>query len=401
VSLAPFSLDDLINAMAANYASAAGLPANVGTGSQLGPIFRSVALAQLLLQNENLYIQSISRLGAIQDPLPDGTANPDVDSFINAFGFYRNGPDAASGYCTFTIPSPVGVDTVVPVGLVVGTVGGPQFAVAPNGTGYNAGANGYVIPAGQTSVSALVQCTATGSVGNVLANTITQVIIGPGDTPPAAPFSVNNPSAFTNGIDAEVGSELKNRFALYISGGGEGTPNSILAAAEAVQSGLTISYGDQVEGVYGSGHWTFTPSTLGWFTIVADVAGAPGTITQAQLDAINAALLNAVRPAGISYAVAGATPLDVAGAGTVVVQPGYDPTAVSNAVNAAFVAFVNGIGLDQYGNATICSIMAVYVALAAVPGVLRIDNLTLNSGTADVQAPFGQILAAGTASFGP
>lgn len=413
MALSTFGLQDLISAMAANYAAAAGLPANVGTGSQFGPMFRAIALAELLLQNENLYLQSIARLATMQDPLPDGTPNPDVDSFLNDFwpgpGNFRNGGTPSQVYVQFTIPSVSNQDTIVPVGTLTGTVGGPQFPVVANGYGYSVEAGGYVITAGQTSVLALTACSSPGSQGNVLANTITQFISGPNSQPPPAPFTVTNPYAYnsgdghnynnTPGVDPEVGAPLKQRFALYISGGGEGTVNSILAATGAVQTGITFSLGDMVEATESHGVWSFAPNTPGYFTIIANIANQSGLPPPSLLNAIQAALLYGVRAAGISYVVLAPTLVTVSGAGNIVVAPGYNATTVQNAVNAAFTAFVNAIGLDPYGNSTTCAASAVAAALQAIPGVLYIDNLTLNSASADVQAPFGSQLVAGTASF--
>jgi hypothetical protein len=399
----PFGLQDLIDLFAAAFAAQALKPVNIGKGSQFGPAFRATALCQLLLQNENFYVQSIARLSTMQDPLPNGQPNPDVDSYVNAFttnpNGFRNPAQSSNAAPTVSIPVALPTDTTIPVGYVFGSVNGPTFVVAPGGSGYNSGAGGYIIPAGQTSAPVYCTCSIAGSLGNVLPNTITQVLAGPNNAPPNPTFSVNNTAAAQGGLDPEVGQPLKARFAQYISGGGEGTPNSILAAVGNAVAGLTYSYGDFVMGVCGSGHWTFTPSTPSWFTICADIAGAPGTITQGQLTTIYNALLYAVRGAGIYFAVAAPTPENVAMQGTVVVVPGYDPTQTLAAVNAAAAAFVNNLGLDPYGNPMVCSLMDAYATCKSVPGCLRVDGLLLNGGTADITADFGTILAAGTINF--
>lgn len=399
----PYGLSDIVSIIAAAYAAVANRAANTGSGSQLGPSFRANAYAAALLQNETLYIQAFARLSTMVDPLPNGQPNPDVDSFMDAFypgpGSFRQGPSAAFLYVTFSIPAALGQDYTIPVGYIVGAPGGPQYTVVVNGNGYNAETNGYVIPAGQKTVAALAQCNVTGSIGNAQVGTITQVIAGPNNAPPNPTLSVTNAAtASTAGLDPEFGNVLKQRFALYISGGGEGAPNSILAAVGAFQNGLTYSYADYVKAVSGN-PWTFTPNTPSWFTICVDIAGAPGTITTSQLAAIQAYLLFAYRPAGAYFAVAPPTPLVVSGAGTILFAPGANQAAVTAAVNAAFTTFVNNLGLDPFGNPKTCSMMGVYVALSMVPGVQEIQGLQLNGGGADVTADFGSILAAGTAAF--
>lgn len=409
MSIETYGLQDLIDMIAVAYASQALKKANVGRGSQFGPAFRAVALVQLLQQNETLYVQTMARLRTMPDPLPDGTPNPDVDSFINAFGFERPGPAPGQGYLTWDIPAPLGVDTIIPIGYVIGSGAGPTFIVAPNGAGYNAEAGGYVISAGQTTTQVFVTCSVNGSIGNAQPNTVTQIIAGPNNAPPNPTFSATNAALFEGGLDATTGGPLYDLFAEYISGGGAGTPNAILAGVGLSMAGLTYSYGDFVMAVKSGSNWTFTPNTASWFTVCADIAGAPGTITQAQLDAIRAAILFAVRPAGIYFAVAPPTPLAVAGSGTVVCVPGADPTATTALVNAAYAAYINGLGLDPYGNPMVASLQGVNVALApqspqipnGIPGLLRIDGLTLNGNAADVTANFGLILVAGTLGFHP
>jgi hypothetical protein len=304
-------------------------------------------------------------------------------------------------YVQFSLQQNAGPSGVlIPVGTIVSPVGGPTFSVIPGGIGYNVNANGYYINSGHTSAVALCECSVGGVSGNVLPGTITLVIVGPGSQP--SPFTVTNPDApIIQGAAIEVGTQLKNRFALYISGGGSGTPNAILAATYGVQAGLTVSYGDQVMGVKSMGNWTFTPDTPAWFSLVVAFAGSGADPSDggALSDEIKAAILNAVRPAGISFAVAYPALIPVNGAGQVYVAPGYNSAAVLAAVATAFTTFVNNINLAEYGGPTVCSIMQTYVALSQVPGVLYIDTLQLNGAQVDLVAPFGSMFSAGTTSF--
>jgi hypothetical protein len=100
------------------------------------------------------------------------------------------------------------------------------------------------------------------------------------------------------------------------------------------------------------------------------------------------------------YNVIAPSLISVTGAGVITVAPGFNAPSVIAAVETAFQAFVNNIGLNPGGGSTICSLMAAYVALSSVPGVVRIDGLQLNGNTNDLVAPFGsQLVGSSTQTF--
>jgi hypothetical protein len=408
MTLQTYGAPQLDQIIAAGYAAAMeGQGANIGVGSQFGPSFKAVRLAMQLLQSENAYIDAISRLSTMQDPLNNGQPNPDVDSFINQYGVYRQGPDNTTGTEQFNMPSNVTQDLTIPVGLIVGN-GTTTYTVVPGGAGYNPNANGYVMIAGTSTVNALIQCTASGAVGNAVSGTIDQVISAPFGIPVPSSLTCTNPlgtdtdpTDFSNGINAEVGQPLKTRFANFMSGGGEGSVNSILASVAGVQAGLTYSYGDLMSATLSGSNWIINSAPLGGFVVVANIANQNALPPQSLLDAIRATLLYDIRAAGMPFSIIPPTLVPVAGGGTVYVPPGINAAPIVANVNAAFQTFINGIGLDQYGNPTVASLMAVYVALSQqVAGVNgRIDGLTLNGSAADVSAAFGSQLVAGSANF--
>lgn len=382
----PSTGQQLLNLAVQAYNSEAAVPANTNPGSTLGAIFEAGVLLGLQLQQQISYQFDISRLAS--------STGSDVDSFVQPFGIARGGPTFASGAVTFSYP--VGQQQTILVGSQVQTPSGVIFTVIadPNNTtgDFNTSLNGYIANPVATT---LVQCNQSGIIGNVLANTIT---LQYGGFPPIVGSpTITNPSAFTNAIATETDSALKVRFAQFISGGGEGTVNSIIAAVSNVQSGITFSYGDQWESVWNGSSWVLTPNTQGWFTIVANIANQASTSGATALcTAINNAIMFAVRPAGISYNVIPPTLQTVKGAGHVVLQPGYAAASVLAAVGTAFQAFVNGIGLNQYGATTVCAISQVAAALQAVPGVYYVDGITLNGYGADILGQFGTQLVAST-----
>jgi hypothetical protein len=390
----PLTGAQLLQQMVTEYTAEAATPAATDTGSTMGAIFEAAVLLALQIQQQMVYVLQVARLAT--------SYGPDVDSFVNPFGIYRSGATYATGQETFSYNS--GTQLIL-VGSQVQTPGGVIYTVIadPTNPNFNVNSNGYFA---NPTTSATVQCVQSGVVGNTDAGTITLPYSG-GVPIPGNP-TLTNPAALINGVATQTDDSLKVQFAQYISGGGEGTINSILAAIPdlpgvASYGPLIYSIGDQVmttPAPTGSMNpYILTPGTPGWFTVVVNEANVPAQPPVGLIEAVQAALILNYRAAGIAYLVIPPTLQHVDGSGTVVLQPGYVPAQVLPAVNAAFTNFVNGLGLDPYGQPTICSIMAVYVALSQVTGVLRIDNLYLNSFMHDVQAPFGSQLVARNTNF--
>jgi hypothetical protein len=361
------------------------LPANTDAGSSLGAIFNADGLLMLFVQNELVYVDSISRLS---------TSNgDDVDTFCQPFGVYRLGPTPSSGGVTCSTPSPVsGSPLIVPVGGVVVTSSGLQFTIVADESNpdYNAGDAGYPIAIGDSSTTVSVVCTVAGSIGNVVAGQINAVFGSSTSVPITGISTVSNAEPFTNGINQESDADYKARFTLIVSSGRVATQNAILGAIASVEAGLTYSLGDRIN-PDGSTH-------LGFFSVIVNVRGQNTGPSGALLSAVTAAV-EAVRSAGISYVVQGPTLDAVTASGTVTILPGFVSMAVLNAVAAAYAAYVNAIGLDPAGGTTTLSFGKTYAALLTVPGVGDIDDLLLNGAVENIVAPFATQIVAGTATF--
>lgn len=380
-----------MQALAATAFSAnATLPANTNAGSTLGSIFNAEALLALNVQYELVYAASIARLAT--------SFGPDVDSFVNVFAVYRIGASASSGLVTLTTPSPVVSQLLIPVGGMLATNSGLLFTIVAdpgNTTGFfNAVFNAYVITASTSSANVIVNCNTTGTIGNVAIGQISQIYTPVGGPPITGIQIVANAAAFTNAVNQESDPALKARFTLAMSGGRVGSINAEAFAVYSVQEGLTVSVGD-LEHPDGS-------SWPGGFTIVVNELGQSSGPGAPLLSACQSAAL-AVKSAGASFVCIGPTLINVNGAGTVYLNATL-PTGLTSAqvianVNAAYILFLNNIGLNANGGSTICPLSLVYSVLQAVPGVAYIDGLALNSSTADISAPFAFQLVAGTANF--
>ncbi len=389
--LNPLTFQQFLQQAATTYNSVATVPANTNQGSALSAIFNAFALLTTAVQGQTIYVANVSRLLT--------STGADVDSFVAPFGITRNTASASSGSVTFSTGSATNTQLVILVGTIVQTYDGTQFTVVADATqpGYSSGANGYIIPVGGTSVNATVDAVIPGSSGNVLANTITQIVSTPSNPSPAGVQSVTNPAAFTNGSDQETDAELIARFQSTMLGRW-GTDSAIIAAAEGVQTGLTyiLCDGTTAGGVANPGSFAFVVNELG-----QNVGPSSALIT----DIYNA--ISAVRPAGMPFTVTGPTLVPVDGTVTVQVNPGYSPSTVAANVQTAFNNLVNSIGLgDTTVNATTAPTYAtrlyysqVISTIEAVAGVVAIPNppgLTLNGGTVDITAGVGSQIVAGT-----
>lgn len=389
--------------MVTEYNGQATVPADTSPGSGLLSFLNAKALAAMVLQSQIIYVNSIARLSTIgPNPVNSALPNPDVDSYVNAFGVYRLESTPATGQVLFSVQYAPATNVLIPAvpagsagGVIVQTTatsGGVQFQVIIDTTNsnYNAAVQGYYIMAGTTSVSVTVQCLSSGVQGNVAANQITQLYSGPGTISLAGSASVTNPSAFTNASALETDTALKARFPLVISTGTVATPNALAAQILSVSLNLTYSIGDSLNAA--------GASAPGTFTVVVNNAGvstAPSSTLLAQV----LALMNATRAAGISCTVIAPTLVPVNIIATIQVWGTYLPAAVVAACTAAYTSLANNVGLDPAGATTSLKIAAVYATLYNVPGVRDVTLLTLNGGTVDVTATFAHECVVGTISF--
>lgn len=355
---------------------------DTSSGTVMGASFDALSLMAVQQQYQNTLIQTTARLSTIPAN-PDGSPNPDVDSFVAPFGYTRlAGGFASSTTFSLNLNSVSGSPIIIPTGLIFQRGDGVPFVLVDDTSqpAYN-GSHGYTIPAGQTSRLATATCLQAGTVGNTPANTSWTVYSGPGV--PIAPGlgSITNASAITNGTGAESDAALKSRFTLGMQNGKWAVITAIQAAVAGSQIGLTYSYGDHVN-QDGSYH-------AAYFTIVVNIAGSPTTPSGTLITTVSNAV-NLVRAGGIEYQVVAPNLVTPTMAGNIAVRAGYSSSAVLAAVQTAVQAYVNNIGLDPNGGTTTLSYAQALADMIAVAGVNPVGTtLSINSGTSDVTAPFG------------
>lgn len=341
---------------------------NLRPGSVAFALLQAVSGSATTLQQLITHVYNICRLAT--------STGADVDSFVGDFGLVRDPATFATVHVQIS-RIVTGQAVFIPVGAIVQTLAGVQFALIadPTNANYIPAQNAYFCDTLASSVDCTAQALVAGSSGNVLANTIVQIVSG------VFGFnSVTNASAATGGAAQESDAALKARFATYIQSLGKATINAINAAIEAVQAGLTFTNNDQLH-LDGSGY-------PGGFTIVVD--DGSGAIPSGTLSAITTAVA-AVKAEGIGFSVHAPTNVTINVSVSIHVHTGASPPVVNAAVQAAVVAYVNGLGVGHN-----VSYAGVGTVIAAVPNVDAMTSLLVNGGSSDIVIAFNQLARTAT-----
>jgi hypothetical protein len=333
---------------------------NFTKGAVLRATAEATASVSLWLQGTILQVLALTRAAS--------SNGSDLDTWFAQFNFTRLPADAATTQETFSRYTPTN-SALVQVGALVQTADGTvQFTVVADTTNpaYSASQGGYVIPAGQASVTAAVQCTVAGAAGNVAAGALNSLGTGINGVD-----YVSNASAVVNGSDAETDTAARTRFVLFIASLEAATLLAVKNAVAAVQSGMTaiIAENTQYNGQTQAGYFT---------AIVNDGSGAA---TSTEIANASTAI-EAVRPLTVTYGVHAPTPVQVIISMSITVDTGYTKSAVAALVQAAVNAYVASIATTEAG----ATLPYTNVATQAygVDGVTNVSNVLVNGGTADL-----------------
>lgn len=346
----------------------AGL-SNFNPGTVLRAVLEAVAGVVMFLQSLIVAMYAYARAST--------STGADLDSWMADFGLTRLPAVAATGQAVFSRYTAT-LATQVPVGTTIESSDGTLiFTVIADTSNVNyvANQNAYPLASGTSSVSVTVQATVAGSAGNATANainTLTSAITGV-DT-------VTNPSAFTNGTDAETDAAFRTRFQNYLASLGEGTPTAISNAIDSLQSNVTnsITENEQFPGTADNGYF---------YAVVDDGSGAPPSslITSAS------AAVNSARACGVRYGVFGPSVLTADVAMSVTTAAGYTHANVVAAVVTALTDYVNALGVGVTLPYTILASIAYGVA-----GVINVSGVTLNASNVDLVPTAKQVIKVGT-----
>lgn len=359
----------MLDAMVASFAASTGIPPVFSSGDSLLAFMQTVQIQLEFLQGLVSQVVLLTRAQT--------STGADLDAWMAQFSFSRLPADYGDGDVTFAANQPAANPVSIQAATLTagvysgGTViqtsnGGVQYQVVPDtgNAAYNAATNSYVLAAGQSSLTALVQALTAGSASNVAANAL--IVIA---SPLPGIDTVTNPSPITNGSDAETDAAFLARFPLYLGTLAKATLAAIIAAASGVQQGLLIT---PVENENPQG-----ATVAGSFTVfVDDGSGDPPT---SLIDNVFTAV-DAVRAFGVQAFVAGPNVTTVPIGLLARVATGYVSATVLAAVKNAVAAATN-----QLAAGATLFVGAIIQAALSVPGCEAVNapTVTINGAAAD------------------
>lgn len=236
----------------------------------------------------------------------------------------------ATGSATFSLPASLTTTTLVPQGTQISTSGGLVFQTTQNLT----------IPAGSLSGSVSIQSIETGTIYNVSAGAITNILSSLPQT-----VTVTNPAPTSGGTNSPSVSTVVNAVANAVLGTATSTPQSIASYVygTSISSGETVQYSTVYEPwVYSSGS-----GNVAGYTVYID--NGSGAASSDLISAVNALLLNSNTtgipskiPAGVPFSVEAVVPVEIDVTVTATTEPEYNQsipyisTLVTNATDQYF-----------------------------------------------------------------
>ena len=367
LSLRTFSA--LVQSMAAAVQASATQLLDLTVGSTLRAVLEANASIGLWMQWLILQVLRTTRAA---------TSNgADLDSWMADLTLTRLPAVAATGTVTLSRFTP-GMSALIPAGALVRTADGTQtFAVAADTSqpSWSAASNGYVVSDGIASFDVPVIARTPGNVGNVQVGTISMLASAiPGID------SVNNASAFQNGLDAESDDAFRSRFRNFIASRSRATPLAVGYAISSIQQGLNYALQENVD-----------PSgqlLMGSFVVtVDDGSGSPST---ALLSTVQSAI-DAVRPVGSIFSVQSPTVFKANVSLTITVPAGTAKAPVQAQVGTAIGSYINSLPIG----ASLPLTKLAQIAYSTNPAVVNVSALLANESASDVVVALNGVVKAG------
>lgn len=371
------SFDELNTEQAAAVQAKSSDVLQISPGSDLLAIIESNSAITVWLESIAVYLYAFARASTCisNDPTQ---INPDLDSWMEQFKFFRLPAKAATGNVTFSRTTTT-QQAVIPLSAQVTTqIGNIVFQVTKDTSNpaWNETLNGYTIAVGVASVTVPVQAVVAGVTGNVDANQINLIVS-------AIPYvnSVNNAVATTNGEDVERDPAFLARFQLYINSLSKATPPAINAAIESVQDGILYN-------VIENKNYTLA-TQLGFFTVIID--DGSGDPPDSLVTAVNT-IISLTRGLSIKWGVYKTTPVTAAISANLVVDATYDAPQLIIGVETAITAYVNNLKPGAQLDITKLPNIIYNVS----PAILNIQGLEINGATNDFTPTAIQSVKVGT-----
>jgi hypothetical protein len=367
-------IGQFVEDMVATWQSKTGITGTFEDGDALLAFWQSVATQLDFLQAQIKLVLALVRAQT--------STGADLDSWMAQFGFTREPPTFASGLVTFGKLVPAPSTITIPVGSIVQTPGGAiQYQVVADATQptWNAGAHGYTLSVGASSLTARVQALVFGSASNVIATQLSQL----GSTIPGID-TVTNPAAINNGLDAQSDAAFRAAFVLWLLNLAKATKGAILAAVQGVQQGLRVNLLEDE-----------TPQGLplqGSFTVLIDdgSGSAPANVLSLVSTAVDE-----TRAFGVQQFTATPSLITATIQITIRVASGFNVTNVNAAAQAAISAKVNAgnTGQTLYISDAEGAALGVQGVVAVLPGT------TINGIVGDLVPTPGQEIRSGVGNI--
>jgi uncharacterized phage protein gp47/JayE len=359
----------LVQDMGAALQSSASNLVDVSVGSVVRAIFEANASVVLWIQWLVLQVLQATRASTSQ--------GADLDSWMADFGQIRLSGIPSSGMVTFSRFG-ANLSGVIPTSTIIKTADGSlSFSVTEDQSlsTWKASASGYVLPVGVSSIDLPVTCNSEGTIGNILAGTLTVIAASlPGID------QVNNASPISNGTDAESDDAFRKRFQTYLASRSRATIAAVQNAIANVRQGLDVAI---VENTAANG-----ATKIGSFIVVVDDGtGFPASVL---LSAV-ASAVDFVRPIGTTFTVIPPQVLPVTVSLIASISPTENSSACIAVLQNSISNYLNSLPIGKGASVT-------RVAQSAYLGESGVENITeilLNGGSSDVIAPPLTVVKAG------
>lgn len=353
---APPTTSDVASTILAVMAAESGTLTDYNQGSQIRTIAEAVGA---VCETQGITTQAFAFQALVYSAMSLFQIQPGVAKF-------------STGLVTFSTsnlpsPPPASQTVTIPVGSIVSTNGGIQFATTQVG----------VLATGSSSVTVAVQAVVAGSAGNVPPGSIIQIVSGL-----SYPLFVNNSAATTGGADAETPTQTLARFTAAVAAIPCSTPVAIANAAIGVLSPdgtEEVQYSTLFEPWIAAG--SGAGSGVASWTLFLD--NGTGTASSGLINAVslklnggsvsgsaNAGGAIGYRDAGVPYRVQALVPTRA----VVVVSGVVDVLANASIVSGAISAAVSGYFTLPFGAP---ALQAQIAAVAANAVLGQLDSLAV------------------------
>lgn len=364
--------NDMVAQWTAQLQAAGALPPGTAAALQQGDALFAQFQA---LASQLVFMQALAQL-VNEVARAQTSEGADVDTFLAQFDFARLPAVAAGGVETFSRFTPATSPVTIAAGVVVQTVGGAiQYQVVADTTQptWTPSQNAYVLPIGQSSLTATVQALQPGTTSNVAAGQLTQI-----GSPLAGIDTVTNAAPITNGINQESDAAALARFVLFLNSLSKATKAALQNAIAGVGQGIEFNLVENVN--------LSNVSQPGMFVAVVDdgTGNPPASLlaaVQAQIEVTRGFTILGIATAVTKETVTIVVTVRVAPTFVQSVVNGNVANAIALGVNATLIGGTadEGGGLDPF-----LHISDVEGFARSVAGVVSVQpGTTINSVAAD------------------